>query len=107
VGFAGAVLAAIASTGARNPFNALLRHGPLPFYGRISYGLYMTHIMVFIYFGWFDVRMDRYGTAGDLAIVAFRLAAATAVATALWYGFESPILKLKRFFDNRSPKIGA
>jgi len=107
VGFAGAVLAAIASSGARNPFNALLRHGPLPFYGRISYGLYMTHIMVFIYFGWFDARMDRYGTAGNLAVVAFRLAAATAVATALWYGFESPILKLKRFFDNRSPKIGA
>ena len=61
VGFAGAVLAAIASTGARNPLNAALRRGPLAFYGRISYGLYMTHIMVFIFFGWFDVRMDRYG----------------------------------------------
>ena len=97
-GFAGAVLALIASTGARNPLSAALRRGPLAFYGRISYGLYMTHIAVFIYFGWFDARMDRYGMAGSLAIVAFRLAATTAVASALWYGFESQILKLKRHF---------
>ena len=58
-GFGGAVLASIASTGARNPLNAALRRGPLAFYGRVSYGLYMTHIMVFVYFGWFDRRMDR------------------------------------------------
>jgi peptidoglycan/LPS O-acetylase OafA/YrhL len=98
VGFAGMILALIVSTGARNPINAALRSGPLAFYGRISYGVYMSHISVFIYFGWFDLRMDPYGTAGNLAIVAFRLAATTAVATVLWYGFESQILKLKRHF---------
>jgi len=97
-GFGGAVLAAIASTGARNPINAALRRGPLAFYGRISYGMYMTHIMVFIYFGWFDWRMDAHGVLGNFAVVAFRLAASTTVATALWYGFESRILKLKRLF---------
>jgi peptidoglycan/LPS O-acetylase OafA/YrhL len=98
IAFGGTVLAAIASTGARNPLNAALRRGPLAFYGRISYGLYMTHILVFIYFGWFDARMDKYGIAGNLAIVAFRLLTTTAVATALWYGFESQILKLKKHF---------
>lgn len=98
VGFAGAVLAAIASTGARNPLNAALRRGPLAFYGRISYGLYMTHILVFIYFGWFDLRMDPYGIAGNLAVVCFRLGVCTGAATLLWYGFESQILKLKRYF---------
>lgn len=97
-GFGGAVLASIASTGARNPVNLALRSGPLPFYGRISYGLYMTHIMIFIFFGWFDLRMDSHGIEGNLAIVAFRLAAATIAATLLWYGFESRILRLKRFF---------
>lgn len=97
-GFGGTVLACIASTGARNPLNAVLRRGPLPYYGRISYGMYMTHIMVFIYFGWFDQHMNPYGSAGNLAVVGFRLAACTLVATALWYGFESRILKLKRFF---------
>jgi peptidoglycan/LPS O-acetylase OafA/YrhL len=98
VAFAGAVLAAIASTGARNPLNGLLSRGPLAFYGRISYGLYMTHIMIFIYFGWFDERMDAYGIPGNLAIVGFRLATSTAAATLLWYAFESQILKLKRHF---------
>ena len=61
-GFAGAMVAAIASSGARNPISAVLRRGPLPFYGRISYGLYMTHISIFIFFGWFDARMDPYGS---------------------------------------------
>jgi peptidoglycan/LPS O-acetylase OafA/YrhL len=98
IAFTGAVLAAIASTGARNLLSAALRRGPVPFYGRISYGLYLIHISVFIFFGWFDLRMTPYGIAGDLTIVAFRLAVSTAVATALWYGFESQILKLKRYF---------
>jgi peptidoglycan/LPS O-acetylase OafA/YrhL len=98
VAFAGAVLAAIASTGKHNPVNAALSRGPLAFYGRISYGLYMIHIAIFIYFGWFDARMDRYGIPGNLAVVVFRLAASTAAATVLWYGFESQILKLKRYF---------
>lgn len=98
VGFAGMVLALIASTGARNPLSAFLRRGPAAFYGRISYGLYMMHISVFIYLGSFDVSMNRYGVAGNLAVVAVRLAVSTLVATALWYGFESQILKLKKHF---------
>ena len=98
IGFAGGVLALIASTGARTPVNAALRSGPLAFYGRISYGLYMCHISIFIYFGWFDARMDRYGIPGNLAVVAFRLAASTVAAALLWYCFESRILKLKRYF---------
>jgi peptidoglycan/LPS O-acetylase OafA/YrhL len=100
--FGGAVLSSIAFTGARNPVNAILSRGPLAYYGRISYGLYMTHIMVFVYFGWFDARMDHFGMAGSMAVVAFRLVATTLVATALWYGFESRILRLKRFFENKS-----
>ena len=98
LGFAGAITATITTTGARNPLSFLLRRGPLPFYGRISYGLYMTHIMVFVFFGWVDVKLGQFGVSGNLAIVAFRLAATTLVATLLWYGFERPILKLKRYF---------
>jgi peptidoglycan/LPS O-acetylase OafA/YrhL len=97
-GFTGFVLAMMTSTGARNPVNVLLRRGPLAFYGRISYGLYMTHIMAFIFIGWFDLWMVRYGTRGSLAVVAVRLMVSTALATALWYWFESQILKLKRYF---------
>jgi peptidoglycan/LPS O-acetylase OafA/YrhL len=53
---------------------------------------------VFIYFGWFDQRMNGYGVAGNMAVVAFRLAASVAAASVLWYGFESRILRLKRHF---------
>jgi peptidoglycan/LPS O-acetylase OafA/YrhL len=93
------LLALVASTGARNPLYAFLRRGPAAFYGRISYGLYMMHISVFIYIGSFDVAMDRYGMAGNLAVVAMRLAVSTLVAAALWYGFESQVLKLKKYFQ--------
>ncbi len=101
LGFAGIVLLAVAGTGARNPLAGVLRRGPLAYYGKISYGLYMTHILVFVYFGSFDARLDdehHLGIFGNLAIVALRLIASTVVATALWYGFESQILKLKRYF---------
>jgi len=98
LGLGGAVLSMAASTGARTPLHMLLRRGPLAYYGKISYGLYLCHISVFIYLGAFDLRMDRYGIPGNLAVVAVRLAASTAVATVLWYGFESQILKLKKRF---------
>jgi peptidoglycan/LPS O-acetylase OafA/YrhL len=98
LGFGGTVLASIASTGAGNPLSAVLRRGPLQYLGRISYGMYMVHIMVFVYFGWFDRQMDAHGVAANLAVVAFRLLASVGVASLLWYGFESPILKLKRHF---------
>ncbi len=98
VGCTGAALALMCTTGARNPVNAVLRRGPLSFYGRISYGLYMTHIMAFIFFGWFDMWMKPYGITGNLAVVGVRLAVSTVLAAGLWYGFESQILKLKRYF---------
>lgn len=98
VGFAGLLLALIASTGARTPIHAFLRRGPAAFYGRISYGLYMIHISVFIFLGSFDAAMNRYGMAGNWAVVGMRLAVSTAAATVLWYGFESQVLKLKKYF---------
>ena len=98
IAFAGSVLLSIATTGSKTPLHAALSRGPLAFYGRISYGLYMIHIGVFIFFGWFDLRMDPYGIPGNFAVVVFRLVASTLFATLLWYGFESQILRLKRHF---------
>jgi len=106
LGFAGAVLAAIAGTGAHNPLAWLLRHGPLPFYGKISYGFYMTHMAVFMSLGLFYNSIDRSATAGSSAanylIVVVQLALSTAVATLLWHGFEKPILRLKKQFSSQS-----
>jgi peptidoglycan/LPS O-acetylase OafA/YrhL len=101
VGFSGLVLVLIALTGSRDPVSAALRSGPLAFYGRISYGLYMSHIAVFIYFGWFDAKMNAYGVPGNLAVVGFRLVVCTLVAALLWYGIDAPMLKLKKRFEHQ------
>src|SRR6185437_14781170 len=72
IGFAGTILATIASTGMHSPLHLALAKGPLAYYGKISYGLFMTHITVFIFFGWFDDKMDKGGPSisGNLVIVA-------------------------------------
>jgi peptidoglycan/LPS O-acetylase OafA/YrhL len=98
LGYTGLMVLLIASTGARNPLSWLLRHGPLAFYGKISYGLYLTHIMVFIFFGWVDIAMEPHGLNGRLITLVVRLVASTLFATGLWYGLESKVLKLKRRF---------
>jgi peptidoglycan/LPS O-acetylase OafA/YrhL len=99
--FGGVVLVCLTASG--SGWMAALRRGPLAYYGQISYGMYMTHILVFVYFGNFDARLDdkyHISVAGNLMIVGLRLAASTLVATALWYGFESRVLKLKRYFKS-------
>ena len=100
--FAGGVLLALTTTRSRAVYNRALTSRPLRFYGRISYGLYMIHILVFTLIGAFDERMNKYGTAGALTVVAVRIVLSTLVATAMWHGFERPILRLKRHFHART-----
>lgn len=96
--FAGILLAAVSFTGTRGLYTSIWKLRWLQFYGRVSYGLYMIHILVFALLGNFDLMMVRHGTAGNLAIVLVRFLTATAIATLLWYGFEKPILRWKRCF---------
>jgi peptidoglycan/LPS O-acetylase OafA/YrhL len=96
--FAGMLLLALTTSGSRGVYNRALTVSPLRFYGRISYGLYMIHILTFTLIGAFDERMNVYGARGGLIVVAVRLTLSTLVATVMWYGFERPILKLKRYF---------
>jgi peptidoglycan/LPS O-acetylase OafA/YrhL len=39
--------------------------------------------------------------AGDLAVVGVRLILSITAATLLWYGFEHPILRLKKRFVSK------
>jgi len=100
--FAGMLLLALTTSGSRGFYNRALNAAPLRFYGRISYGLYMIHILAFTLIGAFDEKMAPFGVAGDMTVVAVRIALATGVATAMWFGFEQPILKLKRYFHAKS-----
>lgn len=100
-GFGGMVLLGVVASGRASRYGAILRSRGLLFLGRISYGLYMVHILCFVVVGSFDRRMAGHGAAGDAAVVAVRLTLSILVATALWYGFESRILRLKRHFMAR------
>lgn len=104
IGFGGMLLAALLGQAAPRPnlYCRALTFRPLLFVGKVSYGLYVTHILVFsILGGYVDKPLDPYGIPGNLAIVAIRLAAAIGFAALLWYRFEKPILALKRHFTFR------
>jgi peptidoglycan/LPS O-acetylase OafA/YrhL len=98
IGFAGCVL--MAASGAR-----LCDIAPLRYLGLISYGLYLTHMLVFAILGGIVARIDRLhpGVGGDLAALTLQWSVSIAVASALWFGFETPILRLKRFFVQPPP----
>jgi len=102
--FGGMLLTAVLGTEKHSIYGSALKWAPLSFLGTISYGLYMTHILTFTVIGAFDRRMDAHGVAGNLAVVAVRLVVSITVATVLWYGFEKPILRLKKHFSgSRKP----
>ncbi len=74
---------------------------PLRFLGKISYGLYMFHILCFVAMGSLDRHLLNKGPWGGLALLCVRLVVAVGFATLLWYGFESRILRLKRHFSDK------
>lgn len=103
-GFGGMLLSALLVTGQRSWYGRILTARPLNYLGTISYGLYMIHILCFVVIGAFDLKMERLGIWGDLAVVAVRMVLSITAASLLWYGFEKPILKLKRYFVGASAK---
>ena len=104
IGFGGMLLAALLGQAALQPslYCRILTIRPLLFVGKISYGLYVTHILVFSMLGGYvDKNLDRFGIPGNLAIVAIRLTIAISFAALMWNRFEKPILGLKRYFNFR------
>ena len=104
IGFGGMLLTALLGQNPSRPtfYCRALSFRPLAFVGKISYGLYLTHILVFsILGGYVDKHLDRFGIPGNLAIVAIRIAAAIGFASLIWIYFEKPILGLKRYFNFR------
>jgi peptidoglycan/LPS O-acetylase OafA/YrhL len=100
--FGGALLTALSCSGAGTPLARFFRLAPLRFYGRISYGLYMTHITAFVVIGALDEAMQPYGWQGQLIVLCTRLTLATLLAVILWECFEKKILTLKKRFEART-----
>ncbi len=105
LGFGGMLIAAIFSEPRPNLYGRTLRSGPLKFLGTISYGLYMTHILVFVVIGTFEHWLKPFGEMTNLVIVAARLVLSVALATVLWRKFEKPILRLKSHFETPAQPV--
>jgi peptidoglycan/LPS O-acetylase OafA/YrhL len=98
LGFGGMLIAALLVTGKPSLYGRFLTWRPLKYLGTISYGLYLIHILCFVLIGAVDLKMAKYGMSGDLAVVAVRIVLSISVASLMWYGFERPILRLKKYF---------
>ena len=81
----------------RSLYCRVLELPPLVFAGKISYGLYLIHILVFsLLGGYVDKNLDAFGIPGNLAIVAIRVVVAIGCAALMWRYFEKPILAYKK-----------
>jgi len=82
----------------------------LTFLGRISYGLYLYHLLVFFFYNWIAKRTDFEARLGwslwmrTWVTVVFAGLGSVALAQVSRTFFEEPFLRLK---DRWTPKIGA
>ncbi len=91
IGFGGMLIEALLGQAGLRPslYCRALTIRPLLFVGKISYGLYVTHILVFsILGGYVDKPLDHFGISGNLAIVAIRLVASVGFASLMWITFR-------------------
>ena len=83
----------------------------LQFLGRISYGLYLYHVPVFVLLTqWLTPRLIR--SFGQSTLLSYAVAVACIFATVLlswisWMVIEKPILRFKRFFTYSQKKQGS
>ncbi len=81
----------------------VLNNGALQYVGRISYGIYVFHMLVPGYALPFLLRVaNRLGVTVTLGYWSHRLVSLVvllALASLSWYVFEKPINELKRFFS--------
>lgn len=87
-----------AARGFRGPIGWFLTFAPVVYIGRISYGLYVIHLLVPHLLGyWFPATYaDRPRTWGSLCVF---VGVSIALASLSWFAFEAPINRLKRYFE--------
>jgi peptidoglycan/LPS O-acetylase OafA/YrhL len=84
----------------RSPL-ALLDRAPLRYFGRISYGFYLYHLLIGgIVFAWLG-PVEREVFAAAAATVTLLAAAAS------WHWFEQPLIRLGRAMEPKLPSAGA
>lgn len=99
--FAGLVGLTIIHSG--RPALGLLRLRALRYLGKISFGIYIWHQVLFSVF---KAALLKVGVANPYLRYGCYYVAAISVAAASWHFFESPILRLKDLFSYRQSDPG-
>jgi peptidoglycan/LPS O-acetylase OafA/YrhL len=88
------------------PLRALLNNGQLRYVGKISYGIYLLHPIVYTACNFAIQRMliplERDTFSRDAIVLLTELALTILVASLSWYFFEQPILRMKEKLWPRS-----
>jgi peptidoglycan/LPS O-acetylase OafA/YrhL len=85
---------------------AILRLRPLRYLGKICYGLYLLHRPAGFLVETLVERAEPSFRSHTLAMLAMKFGASVVLASASWYAFERPILKLKARFSSSSHPAG-
>ena len=103
--FAGTVVLALLAGTSR--WKAVVNRPVLQFFGEISYGVYLIHMLIFdledYFLGRFFPSLSAAGGHFGAMVLLFSIAAGFTIAIAYlsrWY-FEEPFLRLKRRFGGR------
>jgi peptidoglycan/LPS O-acetylase OafA/YrhL len=106
--FAGVLVLSLTANPASTFVGRLLTQPWLAYTGKISYGVYLIHVPIFM---GVDIAARRiwgashYSGARQALIVCAAFALVYAVATISWFCFERPILKLKNKFRSEKPTL--
>lgn len=92
-----------AAEGIGGPVGRVLNQPSLLYMGKISYGLYVFHMLVSshlanVMMGWMVRHIPRFPALGFWPYLAFSFVVLLALASLSWYFFEKPFNDLKRYF---------
>jgi peptidoglycan/LPS O-acetylase OafA/YrhL len=86
------VVAGLVTATAPGPARWILETRPMVYLGRISYGMYLWHILV--------MTLVRAVADSSIIIALLSLAGTIAIASASFYGIERPFLRKKQRYEN-------
>ena len=107
-GFAGALGLSLVSSCTNSLVGRALSMDWLRYLGKISYGIYLLHMPVFIFFEEWRSHWPiglRMTAGGKMLAAAISFISVVAIASVSWFFFEQPILRLKDRFRSEERTV--